>query len=160
MSLKVSALGDREILLVREFRANRELVFDALTRPELLKRWHGARGWNLVSCEVDLRVGGKWRFVSAGPGGERMAYGGIYLDVVSPERIVYTESFDDSWFAGESLVSTVLLESAGVTTMSSTVRYETREARDQVMKSPMERGAGESFDRLTEALAELEGERA
>jgi uncharacterized protein YndB with AHSA1/START domain len=160
VSLRVSALGDREILLVREFRASRERVFDALTRPDLLKRWHGARGWSLVSCEVDLRVGGKWRFVSAGPGGERMGYGGNYLDIVPPERIVYTESFDDSWFTGESIVSTVLLESAGITTMSSTVRYESREARDQIMKSPMERGAGESYDRLAEALAEREGERA
>jgi uncharacterized protein YndB with AHSA1/START domain len=158
VTLRVNTPTDREIVLSREFDAPRRLVFDALTRPELLVRWHGARGWNLVSCEVDLRVGGAWRFVSAGPGGERMGYGGVYREVVPPERIVYTEAFDDAWYAGASVVTTVLVERPGRTLMTSTVRFASREVRDAVIESPMERGAGESFDRLAVLLTELEGE--
>ena len=69
-TLTVTTPTDREIVLTRVFDAPRHLVFDALTKPELLKRWYGARGWNLVVCEVDLRVGGAWRFVSRGPDGD------------------------------------------------------------------------------------------
>ena len=74
--LVVHAPGDREIVLSRLFDAPASLVFAAFTRPELLVRWYGARGWRLVECEVDLRVGGRWRFVSQGPGGERMGQSG------------------------------------------------------------------------------------
>ena len=155
MTLRVTTPADREIELTREFDAPRALVFDAFTRPELLKRWHGARGWNLSTCEIDLRVGGVWRFVSVGPGGELMAHGGVYLEVTAPERLVYTESFDEAWYAGEALVRTVLAERAGRTTMTSTLCYQSREVRDAVLRSPMERGTTESFTRLADLLAEV-----
>jgi uncharacterized protein YndB with AHSA1/START domain len=155
VTLTVSTPTDTDIVMVRAFDAPRPLVFDAITRPELLRRWHGARGWNLVSCEVDLRAGGRWRFVSRGPGGEEMGHGGVYLEVAPPERIVYTETFDDPWYAGECLVTTVL---TGGTTMTSTLRYESREVRDTVLRSPMERGVTESLTRLAAVLVAIQGE--
>src|SRR2546428_9607982 len=118
-TLKVTTPTEREIVLTRVFNAPRSLVFDALTRPELLKRWFGPRGWSLVVCEVDLRVGGAWRFVLRGPDGKDMGIGGVYREIVRPERSVHTESFDD--YPGESIVTTVLVEDRGRTTLTGTV---------------------------------------
>src|SRR5580704_17901697 len=101
-TLKVSLPTEREIVMMRIFDAPRRLVFDALTKPELLKRWFGPRGWSLVVCEVDLRVGGAWRFVMRGPDGREMGMRGVYREIVPPERTVHTEKFDD--FPGESIV--------------------------------------------------------
>ena len=94
-TLKVVTQGDREIVMTRVFDAPRDLVFDALTKPELLKRWFGPHGWTLTECEVDLRVGGAWRFFSHGPGGRTMGMRGVYREIARPERIQYTESFDE-----------------------------------------------------------------
>src|SRR5918992_1986522 len=147
-ALKVTTPSDREIAMTRVFDAPRHLVFDAWTKPELLKRWMGPHGWSLVVCEIDLRVGGAYRFVGRGPDGTDMGWGGVYREVVPPERLVATESFDESWYPGEALVTTVLVEQAGKTTVTSTVRYESREARDAALKSGMERGVAEGYDRL------------
>ena len=153
-TLTVTTPTDREIVLTRAFDAPRRMVFDALTKPELLKRWFGARGWNLVVCEVDLRVGGAWRFVARGPGGTDMGHGGAYREVLPPDRLVYTELFDDQSYPGESLITHVLIEQDGRTTLTSTVRYASREGRDIALSYPMERGVAEAYDRLTELLAE------
>ena len=158
--LEVTTPSDREIVLTREFDAPAGLVFEALTRPELLPRWHGARGWHLVVCEVDLRVGGAWRFVSRGPDGVEMGHGGIYREVVPGERLVYTEEYDDRWHEDEALVRVELVETApGRTTMTTTLTYRSRTTRDLVLSSPMRRGAGEGYERLDELLTEME-ERA
>lgn len=157
MTLQVTTPTEREIVLTRSFDAPRRLVFDALTKPELLKRWYGARGWNLVVCEIDLRVGGSWRYVSRGPDGTDMGHGGVYREIVPAERLVFTETYDDQWTEGEALVTTVLAEHAGRTTMTTTVRYGSREIRDLVLTSPMERGVGESYDRLAELLSAWPG---
>lgn len=154
-TLKVTTPTDMEIVLTRVFDAPRRIVFDALTKPELLMRWHGARGWNLVVCEVDLRVGGTWRFVSRGPYGMDMGHGGVYREIVPPSRLVYTELFDDQSYPGESLITQAFVEQNGKTTLTSTVLYSSQEARDIVLKYPMERGAAESYDRLAEMLAEM-----
>lgn len=154
-TLKVTTPTDMEIVLTRVFDAPRRMVFDALTKPELLMRWHGARGWNLVVCEVDLRVGGTWRFVSRGPDGMDMGHGGVYREIVPPSRLVYTELFDDQSYPGESLITQAFVEQNGKTTLTSTVLYSSQEARDIVLKYPMERGAAESYDRLAEMLAEM-----
>lgn len=154
-ALRVTTPTDREIVLTREFDAPRRMVFDALTKPELLTRWYGARGWNLVVCEVDLRVGGPWRFVSHGPDGTDMGQSGVYREIAPPGRLVYTESFDDQSYPGESLVTHVLAEQGGGTTLTSTVRYPSREARDIVLRYPMARGVAESYDRLDAVLADL-----
>ncbi|GAA3105530.1 SRPBCC family protein [Streptosporangium carneum] len=151
--LSVTAPSDTELVLSRTFSAPRALVFEAFTRPELLRRWHGARGWHLVVCEVDLRPGGAWRFVSRGPGGAELGQSGVYLEVEAPGRLVQTETHD-GWDVGAALVTTVFDEGEGRTAMTATVRYPSREIRDSVLRTPMERGAGEAYDRLAELLAE------
>ncbi|GAA3838448.1 SRPBCC family protein [Sphaerisporangium flaviroseum] len=151
-ALSVTTPGDRAIVLTRTFEAPRHLVFDAWSKPELLKRWLGARGWNLVVCEVDLRVGGSWRFVSRGPDGTDMGHGGVYLEIVPPGRLVYTELFDDQSYPGRSLVTHEFAEHDGRTTLTSTVLYSTREGRDTVLRYPMARGVAEGYARLAELL--------
>jgi uncharacterized protein YndB with AHSA1/START domain len=143
------------IVLTRTFDAPQRLVFDALTKPDLLPRWYGARGWNLVVCEVDLRVGGAWRFVSRGPDGTEMGQRGVYREIVPSERLVHTERFDDQSYAGETLITHVLVERRGGTTLTSTVRYPSREARDIVLRYPMARGVAQAYDQLDALLAEL-----
>jgi uncharacterized protein YndB with AHSA1/START domain len=143
--------ADREIVMTRVFDAPRQMVFDAFSKPELLKRWFGPRGWSLVVCDVDWRVGGGFRFVMRGPDGRDMGMRGVYKELAAPERSVHVESFDD--FPGESVVTCVLTERSGKTTMTITVSYPTREIRDMVLKSGMEHGAAESYDKLAEMLA-------
>lgn len=152
--LTVATPTDTEIVITRPFDAPRRLVFDALTKPELLMRWYGARGWNLIVCDVDLRVGGAWRFVSRGPGGAEMGQRGVYREIVRFDRLVYTEVFDDQSYAGESLVIHVLVERNGSTTLTSTVRYPSRDARDIVLQYPMARGVAQAYERLGTLLAE------
>ena len=152
MSLTVTTSGDRDVVLSRMFNAPRTLVFDAWTKPELLTRWYGARGWNLVGCEVDLRVGGAWRFVSSGPSGDTMVQSGVYQEILAPDRLVYTERFDDQSYPGETLVTHVFVERSEKTTVTSTLRYPSRDARDIVLRYPMARGVGEAFDRLDNLL--------
>lgn len=152
-TLKVTTPTEREIVLTRVFDAPRRLVFDALTKPELLKRWFGPRGWSLLVCEVDLRVGGAWRFVLRGPNGTDMGMRGVYREIVPGERSVHTEIFDD--YPGESLVTSVLVEDRGRTTLTGTVLYASPEIRDAVINSGMEHGAAESYDKLAEHLASI-----
>jgi len=154
-ALQVRTPGDRDIVLTRAFDAPRHLVFDALTRPDLLTRWFGARGWRLVTCEVDLRVGGSWRFVSRGPAGEEMTQSGVYRVIQPPGRLVYTELFDDQSYPGETLITHELTERDGRTTLTSTLRYATPEGRQRVLGYPMSRGVAESYHRLAALLAEL-----
>jgi uncharacterized protein YndB with AHSA1/START domain len=154
--LQITTPSEREIAMSRVFDAPRSLVFDAWTKPELLKRWLGVRGgWTFAVCQVDLRVGGAYRFVWRGPNGAEMGMGGIYREIVRPERLVATEKFDDPWYEGEALDTTVFVERAGKTTVTTTVRYASQEVRDAVLKSPMERGVAESYDKLAEVLATL-----
>jgi uncharacterized protein YndB with AHSA1/START domain len=153
-TLKLSTPTDREIVLTRVFDAPRDLVFDAFTQPELLKRWFGPRGWSLDVCDVDLRVGGDFRFLLRGPDGKQMGMRGAWREILAPERTIHTESFDD--YPGESEVSAVFTEQEGKTTLKATVRYATKEVRDIVLESGMERGAAESYDKLAELLASAE----
>ncbi len=150
-TLKVATQGDREIVMTRVFDAPREMVFDAFTKPELLQRWFGPRGWSLVVCEVDLRVGGGFRFVLRGPDGKDMGMRGVWKEIASPGRSVHLESFDD--YPGESVVTSVLTEQDGKTTLHVTVQYPSQQVRDIVLQSGMEHGAAESYDKLAELLA-------
>jgi uncharacterized protein YndB with AHSA1/START domain len=153
-ALKVTTPSDREIAMTRAFDAPRRLVFDAWTKPELLKRWLGVfGGWSMDACEVDLKVGGRYRFVWRGPDGSKMAMGGVYREVVPGERLVATETFDDPWYEGEAVGTTVFVEQGGKTTVTTTVRYASREVRDAVLKSPMESGVAKSYDALDQVLA-------
>jgi uncharacterized protein YndB with AHSA1/START domain len=127
------------------------MVFEAFSKPELLKRWFGPRGWTLVTCEVDFRVGGGFRFVLRGPDGQEMGMRGVYKEIAPPERSVHMESYDD--YPGESQVTGVLVEQGGKTTLTTTVLYPSKQVRDAVLQSGMEHGAAESYDRLAEMLA-------
>ena len=149
-TLQVSTPTDRELVLTRIFNAPRNLVFDAFTKPELLRRWFGPRGWSLVGCEVDARVGGTWRFVLRGPDGRDMGMRGVYLEFVPPERSVHMESFDD--YPGELKVTATFIEHAGKTTLTATVLYPSPEIRDIVLKDGLEHSAAESYDKLAELL--------
>lgn len=149
-TLQVTTPSDREILLTRVFNAPRQMVFDAFSKPELLKRWFGPRGWSLVVCEVDFRVGGGFRFVMRGPDGKDMGMRGVYREIAAPERTVHMESFDD--YPGESQVTAVMTEKDGKTTLNATILYPSQEVRDIVIKSGMEHGAAESYDKLAEML--------
>lgn len=152
--LKVTTPSDREIAMTRVFDAPRHLVFDAMTKPELLKRWlSGPPGWELSVCEIDLKVGGSFRYVWTGPGKTDMGMRGVYREIVAPERIVSTEVFDDPWYPGEAVGTLVLVEKDGKTTMTNTILYESKEARDGVLKSPMEEGVAYSYNQLDEVLA-------
>jgi uncharacterized protein YndB with AHSA1/START domain len=149
-TLQVTTPTDNEIVLTRVFNAPRQLVMDAFSKPELLKRWFGPRGFTLATCEVDYKVGGGWRFILRSPDGKDMGMRGKYLEI-GPDRTVHIESFDD--YPGESTVTAVFTEHEGQTTMSATVRYPSREIRDIVIQSGMEHGAAESYDKLAELLA-------
>ena len=153
-NLKLTTRGDREIVITRAFDAPRKLVFDALTKPELVKQWLlGPDGWSMPVCEIDLKVGGKYRYVwRRDKDGTEMGMGGVYREIVAPERIVATEKFDQSWYPGEALGTFVLIEQAGKTTLTETILYESREARDGVLKSGMEKGIVASYDRLAKLL--------
>ncbi len=149
-TLQVTLPSDCEITLTRVFDAPKTLVYDALSKPELLKRWFGPRGWSLSVCEVDLRVGGGFRFMMRGPDGREMGMRGTYRELDPPHGSVHMESFDD--FPGESRVTSVLTEEGGKTTLRATILYPSKEVRDAVIKSGMEHGAAESYDKLAELL--------
>ena len=156
-TLKLTTPTDREIAMTRVFDAPRRLVFDAFTKPELVKQWLlGPPGWTMPVCEIDLRVGGAYRYVWRNAKGKEMGMGGIYREIVLHERLVCTELFDQAWYPGEALVTTTLVEQGGRTTLTSTMLYVSQETRDAVLKSGMESGVVASYDRLEELLVSIE----
>ena len=167
-ALKVSTPSDTEIVMTRTFNAPRQLVFDAHTKCNLLKKWmFGPDGWSLDLCEMDLRVGGKYRWVwkrtaLGGPQSEacagmpiEMGAGGEIREFNPPERLVMTERFDQAWYEGEALNTMVLIEVDGKTTMTMTMRYASQKARDTALKSGMEMGMEMGFARLDRIFAEM-----
>ncbi len=155
-ALKVTTPSDRELALTRVFDAPRQLVFEAYTRQELLTRWLGVRGgWVFAVCEIDLRVGGAYRYVWRKPDGSELGMRGVYREVVVPERIVTTEVFDQAWYPGEAVGTVELVEAGGRTTLTMTIRYDSKETRDAVLKSGMTGGVGVAFDKLGELLPTL-----
>lgn len=161
--LTVTAAGDREIVLTRQFTAPRSLVFDAWTRPDLVARWFGRKGWTMPQCEIDLRVGGGYRYVMRGPDGLEIVMRGTYREIVRPERLVTTESFEGFQEAGwreedETVNTIVLTEQDGVTTWTSTTRYPSEQVRDEALKlQPAWAGLSETMERLDEVLASAQG---
>lgn len=154
MKLTVTTRGDREIVMTRVLDAPRKLVWEALTTPALLRRWLGGLpGWTMTVCEMDLRVGGAYRYEWRKDDGTVMGMGGVLREVVAPERMTATEKFDQSWYPGEALVSQSLAEKDGKTIITMTLRYESGEARDMVLKSGATSGVEMSYERLAEILA-------
>jgi uncharacterized protein YndB with AHSA1/START domain len=156
-TMNVTTPTDREIAMTRVFNAPRRLVFAALTKPELVKQWLlGPPGWTMPVCEIDLRVGGAFRYVWRNADGREMGLSGVTLEIVPPERLVGTEKFDEAWYPGEALITNTLAEHDGISTLTLTIRYDSPETRDMVLKSGMDRGVAVSYDRLAELLPSLE----
>ena len=157
-SFSVSTPSDREIQVTRDFHAPRRLVFDAFTRPDLVRRWLlGPPGWTMPVCEIDLRVGGTYRYVWGKEGEKDMGMGGVFRDIVPSERLVATEQFDDAWYPGEALDTTVFAADGVITRITITVLYQSREARDTARRSGMEHGMAAGYNRLEDVLSSLEG---
>jgi uncharacterized protein YndB with AHSA1/START domain len=155
-TFKVTTPSDREIVLTRLFDAPRRLVFEAMTKPEHVRRWWGLLDdrYSVTTCEIDLRPGGVWRFVGRGPRGE-FAFHGVYREIVAPERLVFTEIFEP-FPDVESVVTSVFTEERARTRLTVTAAYPSLEVRDSVIKSGMEKGAAISYDRLEELVKELQ----
>lgn len=155
-SFTVTTVSDQEIRMTRLFDAPRQLVFEVMSKPEHVKRWWGqlGEGYSVPVCEIDLRVGGKWRFVNRHPNGEAAFYG-EYREIAPPGRLVFTEIFEP-FPESVSVVTSTLTEEGGKTRLTATVRYPSKEVRDMVLGSGMQRGAGISYDRLEDLLSELQ----
>ncbi len=154
--LKVVAHSEREIVITRFFNAPRNLVFEAHTKPELVRRWLlGPPGWTMPVCEIDFRVGGRYRYVWRNADGREMGMGGVHREILRPERIVSTQLFDEDWTGGETVGTLVLAEHNGKTTMTNTVQYASREARDAALKTGMTDGMEAGYGKLDELLASL-----
>ncbi|WP_437605425.1 SRPBCC family protein [Sorangium sp. So ce834] len=155
-SFQVTTPSEQEILMTRLFNAPRHLVFEAMTKPEHVKRWWGClgTGYSVPVCEIDLRPGGAWRFVNRHPHGEA-AFHGEYKEITPPSRLVYTEIFE-MYPDTVSLVTSVFTDEGGKTRVTTTTRYPSKEVRDAVIASGMEHGAALSYDRLEDLVAQLQ----
>ena len=155
-TFKVTTPSDREITVTRLFDASPELVFEAMTKPEHVKRWWGNLDdrYSVTVCEIDLRVGGAWRFVGCGPKGEIPAFYGVYREIDAPGRLVYTEIFEPFPDA-ESVVTQLLTKEGQKTRLTATSSYPSRDVRDMVLKTGMEKGAALSYDHLEDVALEL-----
>jgi uncharacterized protein YndB with AHSA1/START domain len=154
-SFRVSTVSEEEICLTRLFDAPMALVFEVMTKPEHVRQWWGqlGEGYTVPVCEIDLRVGGAWRFVNRHPKGDAVFYG-EYREISPPSRLVHTEIFEPFPDA-VSLVTTTLTAEGDKTRLTAIVRYPSREVRDIVLGTGMERGAGISYDRMEDLLAKL-----
>jgi uncharacterized protein YndB with AHSA1/START domain len=151
----VSTPSDTEIRMTRLFDAPRDLVFRAMSEPEHIRQWWGnlGDGYSVPVCEVDLRVGGAWRFVNRHPKGEAVFYG-VYREIAPPDRVVFTEIYEPFPDA-ESVVTAVFTEEQGKTRLTATVRYPSVQVRDMVLQTGMEKGAAISYDRLEDVARRL-----
>ena len=156
-TFKVTTPNETDIVLTRLFDAPRQLVFDALTQPEHVRRWWGCltEKHGVSVCEIDLRVGGAWRYVGFGPEGDYPAFYGTFQVIDPPNRLVNTEFFEPYPDAGSN-VTVDLTEEGGRTRMTVTATYPSREVRDMVVSTGMEKGAAISYDRLEDVLAALQ----
>ena len=153
-SATVTLPSDTEILITRKFDAPAALVFKAWTTPELVKRWWTCKESQWLVCEIDLRVGGKWRYLTREPGGFEVGFHGLYRELDAPRRMVSTEVFE-GFPDGEALNTLVFEERDGVTTLSVHVLHSCKEHRDAHIASGMEGGMQLAMNRLEDIAAEL-----
>jgi uncharacterized protein YndB with AHSA1/START domain len=154
----VERASDRELVLRRTFRARPRTVFDAMTKPELLKRWWAPRslGVELFSCEAEVRVGGRYRYVFGKAGQPPMAFSGVYKEVVPGARLVYTQLFEPMPHTGEGIITATFEEHEGGTRLTQRELYPSKEVLDGAIASGMERGMRETLEQLEALLPELE----
>jgi uncharacterized protein YndB with AHSA1/START domain len=156
-TVTVTTPSDLEIAVTREFNAPRHLVWEAHTRPELLKRWAaGPPGWEMTVCEMDFRVGGAWRWELRGPGGAQettvMRLQGVHTEIVPGELMSRTEVFEPAWYNGEAVTTMALKERGGITTLTFTIKHVSKEVRDAALKFPMAEGMEAGYQKLDELL--------
>ena len=156
-SAKLTFPADDQILITREFAAPKDLVYRAVTEPELVKRWWNAKRGEVTTCEIDLRVGGKWRYVMSTPEGFEVAFHGEYREIVPAERVVTTEAFEGAPDPdNNATVNTMTLaERDGATTLTVLVDCPSPEVRNAIVESGMEAGLQDAYDLLEEVAASL-----
>jgi uncharacterized protein YndB with AHSA1/START domain len=155
-TLKITTPSDLEIAMTREFDAPRHLVFDAMTKPEYLRRWLGSIENPMAECEVDLRVGGPYRFVFRSPDGREHTLQGTYVEIVRPERVVFMEQIIMPGFTSDEYrVTSTFVENGGKTILTTTIRHNSKEARDGQLNSGIEKGVEPAYDRLAEVVAAM-----
>ena len=154
---KVTLPEDHQILITREFNAPARLVWQAYTNPELVKRWWSGERGTVTSAEIDLRVGGGWRYVMVANGGFEVAFRGEYHEITEPERLVNTEIFEGIPDPDEhaSTVTHTFTEKDGRTVLEMLCAYRDRADRDMVLQSGMEDGMQESMDALEQVAVSL-----
>jgi uncharacterized protein YndB with AHSA1/START domain len=156
LTLSVTTPSDREIVLTRSFDAPRRLVWEAVTNAEHVRRWYGCAAFTVTTCEIDLRVGGSYRYTMRTPDGVDHTMTGVYREIAAPERIIHTERYETAGFTSkDALVTMTLTEQGGRTTLQSVVLHPDKESRDGHLGAGMENGARETFDRLAALLATL-----
>jgi uncharacterized protein YndB with AHSA1/START domain len=151
---KVTLPADEQILITREFDAPKHLVYKAWTTPELVRRWWNAKRGEVTTCEIDLRVGGTWRYVMVTPDGTEVGFHGEYREIVPNERIVSTEVFE-GMPEGAALNTLTLAEEDGRTTLTILVEHSSKEHRDGHINSGMEAGMQDAMDLLEEVAVSL-----
>ncbi|HXD32886.1 MAG TPA: SRPBCC family protein [Pyrinomonadaceae bacterium] len=162
-SLQITTPNDLDIVMTRAFNAPRPLVWEAMSKPEFIRRWLlGPPGWTMEACDDDLRVGGEFHWSWRGPENAEMSMRGTYREVQPPERIVRTETFEFGCNAqaGEQLASVVLTDQGDTTMLTMTVTYPSKEARNGALASGMEQGVSASYNRLDEILSSSAAEAA
>jgi uncharacterized protein YndB with AHSA1/START domain len=147
--------SEREIVITRVFNAPRELVWKAWTQPEHVAQWWGIRGYNVAICEIDLRVGGRYRYVLQGDGNAEFGFDGEYREIVPPERLVYTDGFE-GMPGHEALVTVTFTQENGKTKLTSHSHYQSVADRDGHIQSGMEAGMRETMDNLETYLTTMQ----
>jgi uncharacterized protein YndB with AHSA1/START domain len=150
----VTLPSDTQILITRRFDAPKHLVYRAWTTPELVKRWWGAGRGEVTVAEIDLRVGGRWRYVSVTPGGLEVAFSGEYREIVPDERLVSTEVYE-AMPEHATLNTLTLVEQDGRTTLTVLVDHDSRQSRDGQLQSGMEAGLQDALRLLEQVAASL-----
>ena len=151
--LSVETPSDTQIVITRGFVAPPHLVYACYTQPSLIRRWlTGPDGWTMPVCDIDLRVGGRYRYVWRSPSGSDMGMGGVFREIVRPERLVTNELFDEDWTGGETTVTTVFSESDGATTSTMTILYASAAARESALATGMTEGMEMSYRNLDALL--------
>ncbi len=151
-ALEIDLPTDTSVRMRRSFAATPELVFDAHTVPVLLRRWYGPPGWTMTVCEIDLRPGGKYRYVTMQPSGREIGQYGVFREVARPGRVVHTERWED-WDPGEVLVTTTFEANGSGTLLTVSSEFPSKEVRDQLVAAGMTDGAEDAYRKLDTLLA-------
>lgn len=157
-SAKVTFPSDTQILITRDFAAPKNLVYRAVSEPELVKRWWNAKRGEVKTCEIDLRAGGKWRYVMETPEGFEVAFHGEYKEIVPNERVVTTEAYEGAPDPDLNATTNTmtLTENDGVTTLTVLIDCPNEFVRNAIVESGMEEGLQDAYDLLEEVAISLQ----